>query len=96
MIRKYIKENGSANSGPKTRIGRVFIAVSILLSAVVITPGVVRSQSITIAGDADQGDQGRWMKAKVEEFSKQTGINVCYIGRPLDRVCRRFEGQEND
>ena len=83
MIKRYIKENGLAKSGPKARIGRVFMAVSILLSAFVCTPGVARSQSITIAGDADQGEQGRWMKAKIEEFSKQTGIKVRYIGRPL-------------
>ena len=83
MIKRYIKENGPAKSGPKARIGRVFMAVSILLSAFVFTPGVARSQSITIAGDADQGEQGRWMKAKIEEFSKQTGIKVRYIGRPL-------------
>jgi trehalose/maltose transport system substrate-binding protein len=83
MIKGYIKENGPAKSGPKAGIGRVFMAVSILLSAFVFTPGVVRSQSITIAGDADQGEQGRWMKAKIDEFSKQTGINVRYIGRPL-------------
>ncbi|MBV8279688.1 MAG: ABC transporter substrate-binding protein, partial [Verrucomicrobia bacterium] len=59
------------------------MVILILLSAYLFSPGAVRSQSITIAGDADQGDQGPWMKAKVEEFSKQTGINVRYIGRPL-------------
>jgi trehalose/maltose transport system substrate-binding protein len=83
MIKRHIKENGPAKSGPQASIGRVFTAVSVLLSAFAFTPGVARSQSITIAGDADQGEQGRWMKAKVEEFSKQTGINIRYIGRPL-------------
>jgi ABC-type glycerol-3-phosphate transport system substrate-binding protein len=83
MIKRYIKDSGPAKTGPKARIGRVSMAISILLSAFLFSPGVVQGQSITIAGDADQGDQGRWMKAKVEEFSKQTGINVRYIGRPL-------------
>ena len=78
-----MKENGPAKPWPKARIGRVFVTVSMILSALVFTPGVLRSQTITIAGDADQGDQGRWMKAKVEEFSKETGIKVRYIGRPL-------------
>jgi len=40
---------------------------------------IVRSQTITFAGDADQGDQGRWAKAKVEQWSKETGIPVRYI-----------------
>ena len=83
MIKQQVIEEGSGKSGPKAGVGRALMALSILLSAFVFTPGVVRSQSITIAGDADQGDQGRWMKAKVEEFSKETGIDVRYIGRPL-------------
>ena len=83
MIKRHIIEHGPARSGPKVAIGRAFIAVSILLSAFVFAPGVVRSQTITFAGDADQGDQGRWAKAKVEQWSKETGIPVRYIGRPL-------------
>jgi len=59
------------------------MAVSILLLTSVFTPGVVRSQTITFAGDADQGDAGRWMKSKVEQWSKETGIPVRYFGRPL-------------
>ena len=83
MIKQHIIEEGPAKSGPKTGIGRALMAVSILLLVFVSIPGVVRSQTITFAGDADQGDQGRWMKSKVEQWSKETGIPVRYIGRPL-------------
>jgi trehalose/maltose transport system substrate-binding protein len=60
------------------------MAVSILLSASVFTPGVVRSQTITFAGDAEQGEGGRWMRTKVEQWSKETGIPVKYIARPVN------------
>jgi hypothetical protein len=44
---------------------------------------VVRGQTITFAGDADQGEGGRWMRSKVEQFSKETGIQVKYLARPV-------------
>ena len=83
MIKQQVIEEGSGKSGPKAGIGHALMAVSILVLASVFTPGVVRSQTITFAGDADQGDAGRWTKAKVEQWSKETGIPVRYIGRPL-------------
>jgi trehalose/maltose transport system substrate-binding protein len=83
MIKRYIIEEGPAKSGPKAGIGRALMAVSILLSASVFTPGVVRSQTITFAGDADQGEGGRWMRSKVEQWSKETGIPVHYNARPV-------------
>ena len=83
MIKRHIIKEGPEKSGPKVGIGPALMAFSILLSAFVFAPDVVRSQTITFAGDADQGDQGRWMKSKVEQWSKETGIPVRYIGRPL-------------
>src|SRR6266478_8344086 len=83
MIKRHIIEEGPAKCGPRKRMGRALMAVSILLLASVFTTGVVRSQTITFAGDADQGDGGRWMKSKAEQWSKETGIPVRYIGRPL-------------
>jgi len=59
------------------------MAVAILVLASVFTPGVVRSQTITFAGDADQGEGGRWMRSKVEQWSKETGIPVHYNARPV-------------
>ena len=83
MIKRHIIKEGPEKSGPKVGIGPALMAFSILLSAFVFAPDVVLSQTITFAGDADQGDQGRWMKSKVEQWSKETGIPVRYIGRPL-------------
>jgi len=45
---------------------------------------VVRGQTITFAGDADQGEGGRWMRSKCEQFAKETGIKVNYIARPVN------------
>ena len=60
------------------------MALSLLLLVFVFRPGVAQGQTITFAGDADQGEGGRWMRSKVEQFSKETGIKVNYIARPLD------------
>jgi hypothetical protein len=67
MIKGHIVEEGPAQSGLKRGIERALMAVSILLSASVFAPGAVRSQTITFAGDADQGENGRWMRVKAEE-----------------------------
>jgi ABC-type glycerol-3-phosphate transport system substrate-binding protein len=83
MIKRHNIVEGPAKSGPKGGIGRALMAVAILVLASVFTPGVVLSQTITFAGDADQGEGGRWMRSKVEQWSKETGIPVRYIGRPL-------------
>ncbi len=69
--------------GLRTRIGRAWVAASILSLTWVFVPGMVRSQTITFAGDADQGEGGRWMKSKVEEWSRETGVPTRYITRPL-------------
>ena len=69
--------------GLRTRIGRAWVAASILSLTWVFVPGMARSQTITFAGDADQGEGGRWMKSKVEEWSRETGIPARYITRPL-------------
>ena len=65
------------------RIGRAGQALMILLSAALFGAGVVRGQTITFAGDPDQGEGGRWMRSRVEQFSKETGIEVKYIARPV-------------
>jgi hypothetical protein len=41
-----------------------------------------QSQTVTFAGDGNQGNSGRWMQSKVEQFSKETGIPVQYVARP--------------
>lgn len=66
------------------RIARAGQALVILLFAALCGAGVVRGQTITFGGDADQGEGGRWMRSRVEQFSKETGIKVNYIARPLD------------
>ena len=83
MIKQHIIEEGPAKSGPKAGIRRALMAISFGMLACVFTPGVVRSQTTTFAGDADQGEGGRWMKSKVEQWSRETGIPVNYITRPL-------------
>jgi trehalose/maltose transport system substrate-binding protein len=82
MIKRYVKE-GSGKTGARMRIGRAVQALMILLSAAVFGAGVVRGQTITFAGDPDQGEGGRWMRSRVEQFSKETGIQVHYIARPV-------------
>jgi ABC-type glycerol-3-phosphate transport system substrate-binding protein len=82
MIKRYVRE-GSGRTGPKMRIGRAVMALTILLFVSFFGSGVVRAQTITFAGDADQGEGGRWMRSKVEQFSKETGIEVHYIARPV-------------
>jgi trehalose/maltose transport system substrate-binding protein len=84
MIKRQIREESPVQSGLKTGIRRALMAASILLAASVFTPGVVRSQTITFAGDADQGEGGRWMRAKVEQWSKETGVPVKYLARPVN------------
>jgi trehalose/maltose transport system substrate-binding protein len=83
MIKRHIIKDGPGKSGPKAGVGRALMAVSILLLAFVFVPDVVRSQTITFAGEADQGEGGRWMRSKVEQFSRETGIPVRYITRPV-------------
>ena len=82
MIKRYVRE-GSGRTGPKMRIGSAVMALAILLCVSFFGLGVVRGQSITFAGDADQGEGGRWMRSKVEQFAKETGIQVHYIARPV-------------
>jgi hypothetical protein len=82
MIKRYVKE-GSGKTGPKMRIGRAVMALTILSSVSLFGSGVVRSQTITFAGDADQGEGGHWMRSKVEQFAKETGIEVHYVARPV-------------
>jgi hypothetical protein len=82
MIKRYINQ-GFGKTGTRTRIARAVQALTILLSATVLGAGVARGQTITFAGDADQGEGGRWMRSKVEQFSKETGIQVKYIARPV-------------
>ena len=60
------------------------MALSLLLLVFVFRPSVAQSQTITFAGDADQGEGGRWMRSKVEQWSRETGIKVNYIARPVD------------
>jgi ABC-type glycerol-3-phosphate transport system substrate-binding protein len=69
MIKRYVRE-GSGKTGPKMRIGRAVMALTISLFASFFASDVVHSQTITFAGDADQGEGGRWMRSKVEQFSK--------------------------
>jgi hypothetical protein len=66
MIKRHIIKEGPEKSGPKVGIGPALMAFSILLSAFVFAPDVVRSQTITFAGDADQGDQGRFFSRIVQ------------------------------
>ena len=83
MVKRYVREI-PGNTGQKMRIGRALMAFTILLFASLFGSGVVRAQTITFAGDADQGEGGRWMRSKVEQFSKETGIPVHYIARPVN------------
>src|SRR5258708_38518357 len=69
--------------GLRTRIGRAWVAASILSLTWVFVPGMVRSQTITFAGDAAKGEGGRWMKSKGEEWARETGVPTRYITRPL-------------
>jgi trehalose/maltose transport system substrate-binding protein len=82
MIKRKVVEESPAKSGRGNGIGRALMAVSIVIIASVFTPAVVRSQTITFAGEADQGEGGRWMKKKVMEWSKETGTPVNYLTRP--------------
>jgi hypothetical protein len=82
MIKRYVKE-GFGKTGTRMRIGRAVQALTFLLSAALFGSGVVRGQTITFAGAPDQGEGGRWMRSRVEQFSKETGIKVNYIARPV-------------
>jgi trehalose/maltose transport system substrate-binding protein len=82
MIKRYVKE-GSGNTGMRMRIGPAVLALAILLSAALFGLGVVRGQTITFAGDPDQGEGGRWMRKRVEQFAKESEIQVHYIARPV-------------
>jgi trehalose/maltose transport system substrate-binding protein len=82
MIKRYINQ-GLGKTGTRTRIARAVQALTALLSATVLGAGVARGQTITFAGDADQGEGGRRMRSKVEQFSKETGMQVKYIARPV-------------
>ena len=83
MFKRYVKD-GSGKTGPKLRIRRALMALAILSSVSLLGSSVVRSQTITFAGDADQGEGGRWMRSRVEEFAKETGIQVHYLSRPVN------------
>ena len=82
MNKRYVKE-GFGKTGTSMRIGGAVQALTILLSAALFGSGVVRGQTITFAGDADQVEGGRWMRSRVEQFSKETGIEVKYSARPV-------------
>jgi trehalose/maltose transport system substrate-binding protein len=57
--------------------------VPILLLVLLFIPGVVRSQTVTFTGETDQVESGRWTRSKVEQWSRETGIPVRYITRPV-------------
>ena len=63
MKKRYVKE-GSGKTGTRMRIARAGQALMILLFAALFGAGVVRGQTITFGGDADQGEGGRWMRAE--------------------------------
>ena len=84
MLNRHIIKESPAQVGAQVRIGRALMALSLLLLVFVFRPGVAQGQTITFAGDADQGEGGRWMRSKVEQWSRETGIKVNYIARPLD------------
>ena len=83
MIKRYVT-NGPWKPGPKVRLGRVMMTLIILFFVSLFGSAVVRGQTITFAGDADQGEGGRWMRSKCEQFAKETGIKVNYIARPVN------------
>src|ERR1700756_4754393 len=82
MIKRYIRK-GSGRTGSKVGIRSVIRALTILLSVSFLGLGVMHGQTITFAGDADRGEGGRWMRSKCEQFTKETGIQVHYIARPV-------------
>jgi hypothetical protein len=93
MIKRHIIKEGPEKSGPKVGIGPALMAFSILLSAFVFAPDVVRSQTITFAGDADQGDQGRWMKSKVA-ISAQLQASSCQPDDQIGLTCAEPTAQD--
>ncbi len=84
MLNRHIIKESPAQVGAQVRIGRALMALSLLLLVFVFRPSVAQGQTITFAGDADQGEGGRWMRSKVEQWSRETGIKVNYIARPVD------------
>jgi hypothetical protein len=52
MIKRKVVEESPAKSGRGNGIGRALMGVSIVVIASVFTPVVVRSQTITFAGEA--------------------------------------------
>jgi len=82
MIKRYIRK-GSGRAGPNDGIRCAIRALTILLVVSFLGLGVVHGQTITLAGDSDRGEGGRWMRSKCEQFTKETGIQVHYIARPV-------------
>ena len=94
MIKQLITNPSSVTFLPKIGIHARLIVTSVLtstlsfsltfiltLASILLSPAA-HGQTLSFAGDGNQGESGRWMQSRVEQFSKETGIPVQYVARP--------------
>lgn len=95
MIKQSVVRAGSIASLLNVVRGHSLLLSSTIALASTFAFQSARSQTITFAGDADQGVGGRWMRSKVEQFGKETGIQVRYITRPVDTTQTLSQWQQD-
>jgi trehalose/maltose transport system substrate-binding protein len=80
-----MKKNDLVNPGISRRNFLFFVGSA--AGAAVLGSGVAAKASgtgvtITLAGEADAGEGGKWIRARAQEWAKMTGNRLEYVSRP--------------